>query len=223
MQDPQASGARLRVGIICADPLRAEGLRAILETTCDTVMLTAQEARHSVELSLALLDTREEDVLTMIAAFRRARPALRLIVLSGRSEPAYIQKVIGNGAKGYLLHTASEREIEMAIAVVADGSIWAPRKVLASLIDTYASDTQRPKEVQLTPREQEVIELLIAGRANREIAVTLGVELKTVKAHVGHLLQKFSVPNRVALTVRAVEMQMNQAVDKSGSSSEKGS
>ncbi len=213
MPDSPASEVRLRVGIICADPLRAEGLRAILESTCELVFLTAQEARHSSELSLALLDTREEDVLTMIAAFRRARPALRLIVLSSRAEPAYIQKIVGSGAKGFLLHTASEREIQMAISVVADGSIWAPRKVLASLIDTYASDTQRPKEVQLTPREQEVIELLIAGRANREIAATLGVELKTVKTHVGRLLQKFSVPNRVALTVRALEMQLNRAVD----------
>ena len=69
--------------------------------------------------------------------------------------------------------------------------------------------------MQLTPREQEVIELLIAGRANREIAVTLGVELKTIKTHVGRLLQKFSVPNRVALTVRALEMQTNRARDSS--------
>ena len=211
MLNSSALEGRLKVGIICGDPLRGEGLRAILEGTCEVVFLTAQEARHSSDIALALLDTREEDVLTMIAAFRRARPALRLIVLSGRAEPAYIQKVVGSGAKGFLLHNASEREIQMAISVVADGSIWAPRKVLASLIDTYASGTQRPKEVQLTPREQEVIELLIAGRANREIAATLGVELKTVKTHVGHLLQKFSVPNRVALTVRALEMQMNRA------------
>ncbi len=215
MADPTATEPRLKIGVISADPLRAEGLRTILEHTCDMVFLTAQEARYSMEVSLVLLDTREEDVLTMIAAFRRARPALRLIVLSSRSEPAYIQKVIGSGAKGFLLHTASEREIQMAVDVVVDGSIWAPRKVLASLIDTYASGTERPKEVQLTPREQEVIELLIAGRANREIAVTLGVELKTVKTHVGRLLQKFSVPNRVALTVRALEMQTNRARDSS--------
>ena len=52
--------------------------------------------------------------------------------------------------------------------------------------------------------------MLIAGRANREIASTLGVETKTVKSHVGRLLQKFGVPNRVALTVRALEMQIVQ-------------
>ena len=63
--------------------------------------------------------------------------------------------------------------------------------------------------IRLTPREQEVVELLIAGRANREIATTLGMELKTVKTHVGKLLQKFGVPNRVALTVRAMEMRVN--------------
>lgn len=219
MTRPTLIQSRLRVGIICADPLRAEGLRAILEGTCDLVLLTAQEVRHFSDLALVLLDTRDEDVLTMIAAFRRARPALPLIVLGGRADPGYVQKVVASGAKGYLVHTASEREIQMAVTVVADGSIWAPRKVLASLIDTYASNTERPKEVHLTAREQEVIELLIAGRANREIAATLGVELKTVKTHVGRLLQKFSVPNRVALTVRALEMKLNNSV---GASKENG-
>lgn len=201
--------------MICSDPLRAEGLRVILEDTCDLLPLTAHETLHTPGLSLALVDTREEDLLTMIAAFRRARPALRLIVLGQRDDPVYIQRVVASGAKGYLLHTATEREIVMAVNVVADGSIWAPRKVLASLIDTYSA-APRPPEIYLTPREQDVVDLLIAGRANREIATTLGVELKTVKTHVGRLLQKFGVPNRVALTVRALEMQLQRSANDRG-------
>lgn len=195
---------------MCSDPLRAEGLRVILESVCELVPLTAHETLHASDLALALIDTREEDLLTMLAAFRRARPALRLIVLGTRNDPAYIQRVVGSGAKGYVLHTATEQEIMMAVDVVADGSIWAPRKVLASLIDTYSTGSPRPPAVQLTEREREVVDLLIAGRANSEISKTLGIELKTVKAHVGHLLKKFGVPNRVALTVRALEMQMQR-------------
>jgi DNA-binding NarL/FixJ family response regulator len=203
---------RLRIGVVSADALRVEGLCAVLDSTYDLVHLSAPETLREDDLAMVLIDTREEDLLAMISAFRRARPGLRLIVLSGRAEPQHIQRVVASGAKGYLLHTASAREIQMAIEVVSDGSIWAPRKVLASLIDTYAPSEPRPPEIRLTPREREVIDLLIAGRANREIASTLGVETKTVKSHVGRLLQKFSVPNRVALTVRALEMQFT--VDK---------
>ncbi len=199
---------RPRIGVVSADALRVEGLRAVLEH-CDLLQLTAPDILREDDLAMVLIDTREEDLFAMMAAFRRARPSMRLIVLGNRTEPAFIQRVVGSGAKGYLLHTATAREILMAVDVVGDGSIWAPRKVLASLIDTYSPTDPRPPEIKLTPREREVIDLLIAGRANREIASTLGVETKTVKSHVGRLLQKFGVPNRVALTVRALEMQVN--------------
>ena len=201
---------KLKIGVVCGDPLRVEGLREVLGAVCDLLPMTAPDTLREDDLAMVVIDTREEDLLAMMATFRRARPGLRLMVLGSRNDPTYIQRVVGSGAKGYLLYTASEREILMAVEVVADGSIWAPRKVLASLIDTYSSADPRPPDIRLTPREQEVIDLLIAGRANREIASTLGMELKTVKTHVGRLLQKFGVPNRVALTVRALEMQVKE-------------
>ena len=206
----QSSSTKLRIGAVSNDALRVEGLRAILEDFCEIVSMTAPDTLHEHDLAMVLVDVPEDDLPTLMAALRRARPGLRLIVLGTRNEPAFIQKVVANGAKGYLLHTASPREITMAVEVVADGSIWAPRKVLASLIDTITPSEGRPPEIRLTPREHEVIDLLIAGRANREIATTLGVETKTVKSHVGRLLQKFGVPNRVALTVRALEMQIGR-------------
>jgi DNA-binding NarL/FixJ family response regulator len=200
---------RLQVGVVSSDPLRVLGLRVILDTQIDLLPMTAPDALLRDGLAMVLIDAPEDDLFPMMRAFRRGRPGLRLIVLGSRTDPLYVQKVVASGAKGYLHYTASEREVRMAIDIVADGSIWAPRKVLASLIDTYSSAAPRPPQIRLTPREQEVIDLLIAGRANREIASTLGMELKTVKTHVGKLLQKFGVPNRVALTVRALEMQVN--------------
>lgn len=200
--------SRLRIGVVSGDPLRVEGLHVLLGETCELLPMTAPDTLREAALPMVIIDVPEDDLFAMMAAFRRARPGLRLIVLGSRFEPSFMQRVVASGAKGYLLHTASAEEIRMAISVVADGSIWAPRKVLASLIDTYSPAEPRPPQIKLTPREQEVIDLLIAGRANREIAVTLGMETKTVKAHVGRLLQKFGVPNRVALTVRALEMQV---------------
>lgn len=206
----QPETPRLRIGAVSNDALRVEGLRAILEDSCEIISMTAPDTLRDHDLAMVLVDVAEDDLPALMAALRRARPGLRLIVLGTRNEPAFIQKVVASGAKGYLLHTASPREITMAVEVVADGSIWAPRKVLASLIDTITPNEGRPPEIRLTPREHEVIDLLIAGRANREIATTLGVETKTVKSHVGRLLQKFGVPNRVALTVRALEMQIGR-------------
>ena len=200
---------RLRVGIVCGDPLRVMGLRVILGDEFDLLPMTAPDTLGEDGLAMVLIDATEDDLFPMMAAFRRGRPGLRLIVLGARTDPPFVQKVVASGAKGYLHYTASEREVKMALEIVADGSIWAPRKILASLIDTYSNAAPRPPQIRLTPREQEVIELLIAGRANREIAATLGMELKTVKTHVGKLLQKFGVPNRVALTVRAMEMHVN--------------
>jgi DNA-binding NarL/FixJ family response regulator len=202
--------SRLRIGVVSGDALRVEGLRVILAGQCDLLQLTAPDTLRQQDLGMVMIDAPEDDLFQLMAAYRRARPGLRLMVLGNSGDAPFIQKVVASGAKGYLLHTASAREIVMAVEVVADGSIWAPRKVLASLIDTYAPSEPRPPEVHLTPREREVVDLLIAGRANREIAATLGVETKTVKSHVGRLFQKFGVPNRVALTVRALEMQIRE-------------
>lgn len=200
--------SRMRIGVVSSDALRVEGLRVILADVCDLLPLTAPDTLRTNDLGMVMIDSPEEDLFQLMAAYRRARPGLRLMVLGSRTEAGFVQKVVASGAKGYLLHTASAREIVMAVSVVIDGSIWAPRKVLASLIDTYSPSEPRPPKVHLTPREREVVDLLIAGRANREIASTLGVETKTVKSHVGRLFQKFGVPNRVALTVRAIEMQL---------------
>ena len=196
----------LRIGILIGDPLRVEGLQVLLAHMAELVPMTAPDTLKHERLSMVILDGEGDRLFSMIAAFRRARPGLRLLVLGSRPDPAYIQKVVAAGVKGYLTQSASVAEIETAISVVSDGSIWAPRKVLASLIDTYSPhDLQRPK-LSLTVRERQVLRILISGRSNLEIAEQLNIESKTVKVYVGRLLQKLGVPNRVALTVRAIEM-----------------
>jgi DNA-binding NarL/FixJ family response regulator len=124
-----------------------------------------------------------------------------------------VQAIIGAGAKGYLAETAGESEICMAMEVVLDGSIWAPRKVLARLIDAggtaagvLGGAAQADSiEQAMTPRELDVLHLLMDGRTNRDIGLAMGIDEVTVKAHLGRMLRKTRSTNRVELTLRAIE------------------
>lgn len=206
---------RVRVGIVAADPLRALGLEAILHenATMEGVVCNLHAALADKSLAALLLDDRfeGEDVIATVTRIRRERPDLKIIVLGEAPEFEYIQAVVGAGARGYLLETTTESEIRMAMEVVLDGSVWAPRKVLARLIDAgrvvAENGENEPPSVMkmMTARERQVLDLLIGGSSNREIGHSLGIDEVTVKAHLGRMLRKTRSKNRVELTLRALE------------------
>ena len=201
------SREHLRLGVVATDALRILGLQAIFSegNGVEVIPLSVPGALDSSGVSLILIDGACTDHLfELLGTFRRTRPYLRLIVLGLEEDHDYIQRVIGAGAKGYLAHTASESEIRLAIEIVQDGSVWAPRKVMARLLESAAETKNNAADPKFTEREGQVLRLLVAGRANREIAGVLGIDVNTVKAYVGRLMRKVGVENRIALTVQAV-------------------
>jgi DNA-binding NarL/FixJ family response regulator len=128
---------------------------------------------------------------------------MRLVVISDNPGIDYIGKVISMGARGVLSHEATGEELRLAVEVVRDGSVWAPRKVLSRLLDMATDSTPRGAEVHLTKREVEILQLLTQGMANREIADALQVEPATIKSHLARLMRKAGVANRTALGVHA--------------------
>lgn len=208
---------RHQFGIVSADPLRMLGLRTIFEQKdAEIVMLTADNAAVLPTLSLVLIDAAcTEHLFELIAEFRQANSAMKLVVMGLEHEAAYIERVIGSGVKGYLTHDASESEVLMAIDIVLDGSVWAPRKVLARLIENDQLARQRlAAEPVLTRRERDVLDLLTDGLTNRQIGTSLHIDEATVKAHVGRLMRKAAVSNRTALSVRAMEWRSLSAPDR---------
>jgi len=209
------SEGRLRVGVVAADPLRVLGLETILEEAVglQAVGLTLEGIAAEKKLAALLIDVRScEDGLTdVIARLHQERAELKIVVVGETLDAGLIQTVIGAGAKGYLLETSDEKEICMAMEVVLDGSVWAPRKVLARLIDASAAGAVAGQVVgdgiaeKMTPREQEVLRLLMDGNTNRHIAEAMGIDEVTVKAHLGRMLRKTGASNRVELTLRALE------------------
>ena len=216
--DKKSQGA-LKLGLVATDPLRILGLQTIFSEEgikgepVEIIPLSVPGALAS-GVSLILIDAACTDhIFELLATFRRARPHLRLIVLGLEEDHEHIQRIIGAGAKGYVAHTAKASEVRLAIEIVQDGSAWAPRKVRANLLDLSSAEERRAGTVyepKFTERESEVLRLLVEGQPNRVIAGELGIDLATVKKHVGALMRKVGVKNRIALSVQVLNRKLLQ-------------
>ena len=159
-------------------------------------------------IDLVLLGNRSgHNLFDLMASLKASRPDLRIIVTGSGMDEETILKAIASGAKGYVDEAASPKEFVQAIRIVNQGSVWAPRRVLSMFIERVSSAPGRifpAGRVTFTDREKEVLEMLVAGRSNKEIGSALGIEERTVKAHVAKLMRKVGVQNRIALSVHAI-------------------
>jgi DNA-binding NarL/FixJ family response regulator len=208
---------RLNIGLLDFEPLRVAGFEAVCEPLQHVTIIptTLPEALVDPDLDMVMLGLQNPaESFDLLARLKAAQPHLRMIVMGAESDEETIISAIGAGAKGYLEETASPEQVIMCIDVVASGSIWAPRKVLSAFVDRMLNPADnKPVQrhnVAFTKREEEVLSLLQAARSNREIALTLGIEERTVKSYVAKLVRKAGVENRIALSVRAMNRDKKQ-------------
>ena len=199
----------IRVAVVESDPLRLVGFQALFNSVSgfDLVPASLPDIGVLQSIGLVLLGNRNtENLFDLMATLKATRPGLRIIV-TGSGDEATILKAIVAGAKGYVDEAASPAEFVQAVRVVSQGSIWAPRHVFCMFIERVGSapGCMFPAgRASFTDREKEVLELLVAGRSNKEIGSPLGIGERTVKAHVAKLLRKVGVQNRIALSVHAL-------------------
>src|SRR5213080_4132545 len=191
-------------------PATVRGLRALFDSEPDFELISASmpDIATLVNVDLILLGNRNgQNLFDLMASLKATRPDLRIIVTGSGMDEETILKAIASGAKGYLDEAASPTEFVQAIRVVNQGSVWAPRRVLSMFIERVSSAPGRifpAGRVTFTDREKQVLEMLVAGRSNKEIGAALGIEERTVKAHVAKLMRKVGVQNRIALSVHAI-------------------
>jgi DNA-binding NarL/FixJ family response regulator len=209
----------VRIGLVAGEPIRVEGLRSIFDqpaapghpSLCPVVgAMQDLLANHSIEFLVVDLNSSTGSLETL-QSVRRARPDVRQIVIGPENDEELVLDCVVAGARAYLDSSASPETVRQAIEIVVSGSIWAPRKLLSRLIDRLLgiprSMVQR-SALQLSEREQQVLELILLARSNREIASQLGIEERTVKAHVGRLLKKTGSDNRIDLSMRAINRSL---------------
>ena len=200
----------IRIAVVESDPLRFVGFRALFDTEPDFELnsSTLQDITAERNIDLVLLGSRGgQNLFDQMASLKAARPDLKIIVTGAGMDEETILKAIASGAKGYVDEAAPASEFVQAIRVVNQGSVWAPRRVLSMFIERVTSSPGRifpAGRVTFTDREKEVLEMLVAGRSNKEIGAALGIEERTVKAHVAKLMRKVGVQNRIALSVHAI-------------------
>jgi two-component system nitrate/nitrite response regulator NarL len=137
-----------------------------------------------------------------IHAILRVCPGLRVIVVGQQGNDGLAMEAISAGAKAYLNLNSDIDVVRQAVEVVIGGSIYGPHRLLSKLVDRllHVSDSSLTgAPPQLTDREKQVVELIMAAQSNGEIARKLGIGPQTVTAHVGRLMRKTGTVNRVGL------------------------
>jgi DNA-binding NarL/FixJ family response regulator len=148
-----------------------------------------------------------------IEATRRltgARVTSRILILTTFDHDEYVHAALRAGASGFLLKSAPPRELAGAIRTVAAGEAMLAPEITRRMIEDYVRRPRRdadppPALAALTPRELEVLGLIAQGRSNAEIGAALFLGEPTVKTHVGRVLLKLGLRDRVQAVVFAYE------------------
>jgi DNA-binding NarL/FixJ family response regulator len=215
----QRNSQTIRIGVLAGEPIRVEGLNMVFEGTpapgepqLVPIIGSMQELLGNPSVEYLVIDLNSgSGSLDTLESIRNARPGMRQIVIGPENDDNLVMDSIVAGARAYLYPSADPKTVRMALDVVVSGSIWAPRRLLSRLIDRLLGvpEASAPAaSLQLTSRERQVLELILLARSNREIALQLGIEERTVKSHVGRLMRKTGAENRIELSVRALNRSL---------------
>ena len=216
----------LRVLLADDQRLLRAGLRQILTSEGFEIVGEASDGREAVEAArltrpdVVLMDIRMPN-LDGLEATRRImagpEPRPRVLVLTTFDPDEYVYEALRAGASGFLLKDAPEEQLVAAINVVADGgSLFAP-SVTRRLIEAFSRHEPPPRALaELTPREREVLELMARALSNHEIAETLVISEHTARTHVGRVLAKLDLRDRVQAVVLAYEAGLVRPGDSTG-------
>ncbi|MBE9109874.1 response regulator transcription factor [Nodosilinea sp. LEGE 07298] len=207
----------IRLLLVDDQSLICQGLKAMLSLEDD---LEVVGIAHNGEQALAEIEALCPDVVLMDVRMPvmdgrettriicQQYPQVKVLVLSTFDDSQYIADAIRAGAKGYLLKDMPSEELAQAIRAVYQGYAQLGPGLLEKFAETVAASeavakTELPTMPHLTPREQEVLQLIGLGHTNRDIAQSLYISEGTVKTHVTHLFNRLNLRNRAQLAIYA--------------------
>ena len=211
----------IRVLIADDHGLARAGMRLILESQPDIQVVgfaadgeEALAATAQLEVDVVLMDIRMARVSGLDAARRLAAAtgrAVRVLLVTTFDLDEYIEEALEIGVGGFIVKSASPEELVAAVRAVAAGDAYLAPPIARRVVQAFARRRPRlarePAELRsLTRRERDVLHCLARGLSNAEIAHELHIGETTVRTHVGHVLTKLDVRDRVQAVVRAHEL-----------------
>lgn len=216
----------IKVLIVDDHTMFADGLSSLLAGATDIQICgqahtgtDALSAMSNLDPDVTLLDIGLPDMdgIQVCSKARAAGNRTAIVGLSMHEEEAFITGLLEAGANGYLLKSASPKELVAAIRSVYAGESFYSKKVTQTLIDSVlrkqrSNDDSQAEEVtiQLSEREQQVLELIVKEFTTTEIAETLFISNSTVETHRRHLLEKLGARNSAGLVRIAFEKGLIQ-------------
>lgn len=200
----------IRVLVVDDHQLVRAGLITLLEAAADIqVAGEAPDGRQALEAARAaspdvvLMDL-SMPVLDGVAATRlllAELPRTRIVALTSFSDRQRVTDILAAGATGYVLKDSRPDDLLAAVRAAADGHVPLDPRVAAALLPT----TEVPLTDQLSEREKQVLRLVAAGLANKQIARRLGIAESTVKVHTGNIFRRIGVTDRTSAALWAKE------------------
>jgi two-component system nitrate/nitrite response regulator NarL len=205
---------RKRVTVVVADdhPLYREGVvRALVASGQIEILAEAEDGRAALDEiqkhvpDVALLDYKlpELDGVAVTNAVVREQLSTRVLLVSAFADSGVVYRALETGASGFVSKEARREQIVDAVLACARGENVVPPDVAAGLVSEIRLRKQDDTPA-LTPREQEILHLIAAGKSLPEIAKELFLGVTTVKTHVQHLYEKLGVSDRAAAVASAM-------------------
>lgn len=193
------------------------GLRLLIEQQTDLAVVgEATNGREAVALAkslrpdVAVMDISMPNLNGIEAAHQitQSHSEIAVIVLSMHADESYVLRALRAGAKGYLLKDSAESDLIEAVRAVARGKSFFSPAVSKVLLDDYMRKLKHSGVEDaydlLTPREREILQLVVEGKSNKEVANLLNLSVYTVETHRSNIMQKLNLKGVPELTLYAV-------------------
>jgi DNA-binding NarL/FixJ family response regulator len=169
------------------------------------------------DLDLVLLDLRMPGVsgFVALADIEDRHPDLPVVIMTGDEEPELVREAFEHGALGFIPKSSPPPVILAALRLVLSGGTYVPPQVMSSTaprppappnVKTFAADPAIAVSLGLTPRQSDVLTLLLAGKSNKVISRDLNLAEGTVKNHVAAVLKALNVDTRVQAVIAAARL-----------------
>ena len=207
------------IKVLIADnhPIVRLGIRQVLETSSDIEVIadvsTTEELFKTLkdvnpDVVILEMDIPEINGIATLRKLKKENPDVKVLMYSGQSEDVYALSTIRAGAFGYLSKASDIDYIISAVRKVSEGNMFITNELAQRL--AFDEGTQKPRRFfrKLSTREVEVLKLLASGKRNKDVAIGLNLNEKTVSTYKARLMKKLNVDNMVDLLQQAKALEL---------------